>query len=80
MQTTEKVRRRGEDGGSSDGQGGEGEQWWPGLIEDRVSDHASNVCLSGPAEVANWGIWSSILRQRMIVCHPCESFAHRPSY
>lgn len=42
MQTTEELRR------------GWGQQWWPergGLIKERVSDHASSVCLSGPVKV-----------------------------
>lgn len=30
---------------------GEGQRWWPGVIKERVSDHASNICVSGPAEV-----------------------------
>lgn len=44
---------------------GRGKQrWWPRLIKKRVSDHASNVCLSGPADVggAHLDIWKPIDR------------------
>lgn len=44
--------RKGEDGASSGGKkAGVGQQQWPKLIKEKVSDHASNICLSGPAEV-----------------------------
>lgn len=33
---------------------GEGQRWW--LIKERMSDHASSICLSETAEVADWDI------------------------
>lgn len=55
---------------------GEGQRWWPKLIKERVSDHTSNVCQSGPAEAVHWDIWRTTLRQGMTVCHLCVSFAN----
>lgn len=49
----QEVRRKGEDeGGSSGGQrGGEEQRWRARLIKEKVSDHASDVCLSGLVDV-----------------------------
>lgn len=63
VQTTEEVRRREEHGGKREwiDMRGEGQQWRPRLIKERLLDHASDVCLSGPAEVAHWDILRATL-------------------
>lgn len=64
VQTTEEVRGSREERDSSGGQRkGEGLQCWAKLINQRVSDHTSNVCPSGPAEAVQQDTWRTL-------CHP----------